>query len=83
MHHKRTTIKISLIVSCCISISATSVNVMDDYSRQSFIQSFTRFSCEFGYPKFMLIDKKGCKTMKDAKQCHCVSRTSKGSFTKI
>ena len=51
-----------------MSTSTTSVKVMNDYSTQSFIQSFIRFSCEFGYPKFMLIDEgsqlvKGCQTM--------------------
>ena len=30
---------------------------MEDYSTQSFIQSFIRFSCEVGYPKFILIDE--------------------------
>ena len=29
---------------------------MEDYSSNSFIQSFTRFSCESGYPKLLLID---------------------------
>ena len=29
---------------------------MDDYSAQTFIQAFIRFSCELGYPKFMVID---------------------------
>ena len=38
-HHKRTTIKIWLIVYCCISTSTTNIKVMDDYSAQSFIQS--------------------------------------------
>ena len=68
MHHKRTTIKVCLIVYCCMSTSPTSVKVMDNYSTQPFIKLFIRFSCEFGYPKFMLIDQgsqlvKGCQTM--------------------
>ena len=68
-HHKRTTIKIWLIVYCCISTSTTNIKVMDDYSAQSFIQSFVRFSCEVGYPKYMLIDEgsqliKSCQSMK-------------------
>ena len=42
---------------------------MEDYSTQSFIQSFIRFSCEVGYPKFILIDEgsqlvKGCGDMR-------------------
>ena len=32
LHHKRTTIKIWLIIYCCISISTTNIKVMDDYS---------------------------------------------------
>ena len=68
MHHKRTTIKVWLIIHCCMSSSTTSVKAMDDYSTQPFSQSFIRFSREFGYPKFMLIDLgthfvKGCQTM--------------------
>ena len=83
MHHKRTTIKVWLIVYWCMFTSTTSVKVMDDYSTQSFIQSFIRFSCELVYPKFMLIDEgsqlvKGCQTMQ-----RCASRTPKGNFTEI
>ena len=64
MHHKRTTIKVWLIIHCCMSTK--SAKIMDDYSTKSFIQSFIRFSCEFGYPKFMLMDEgiplvKGCQ----------------------
>ena len=55
MHHKRTAKKVWLTVYCCMSTSTTSVKVMDDYSTLSFMQSFIRFSCEFGYQKFMLI----------------------------
>ena len=57
MHHKRATINIWLIVYCCMSTSTTSVKVMDDYRTSSVIQLFIRPSCEFGYPKFMLIDE--------------------------
>ena len=48
LHHKRTTIKIWLIVYCCISTLTTNIKVMDDYSTQAFIQAFIRFSCEVG-----------------------------------
>ena len=42
---------------------------MEDYSTSAFLQSFTRFSCEVGYPKRMISDEgsqlvKGCGTMK-------------------
>ena len=68
-HHKRTAIKIWLVVFCCMATSTTIIKVMEDYSTSSFIQSFIRFSCEVGYPKFMLIDEgsqlvKGCSTMR-------------------
>ena len=68
-HHKRTTIKIWLIVYCCMSTSTTNIKVMDDYSTQAFIQSFVRFSCEVGYPKYMMVDEgsqlvKGCEDMR-------------------
>ena len=68
-HHKRITIKIWLIVYCCMSTSTTNIKVMDDYSTQAFIQSFVRFSCEVGYPKYMMVDEgsqlvKGCEDMR-------------------
>ena len=42
---------------------------MDAYSAKGFIQAFIRFSCEVGYPKFMVIDEgsqliKGCDNMR-------------------
>ena len=41
---------------------------MDDYSTDSFILAFIRFSCRYGYPKWVLPDEgsqlvKGCKEM--------------------
>ena len=67
--HKRTTVKIWIVVFCCATTSTTIIKVMDDYSSSSFIQSFIRFSCEVGYPKMLLPDEgsqlvKGCETMK-------------------
>ena len=68
-HNKRTTIKIWLVVFCCIATMTTSIKVMEDYTTLSFIQAFIRFSSEVGYPKKLLIDegsqlKKGCESMK-------------------
>ena len=42
---------------------------MGTYDSNSFILAFTRFSCEVGYPKILLLDEdsqliKGCKNMK-------------------
>ena len=56
-HHKRTTVKIWLVVFCCATTSATSIKVMESYSTTSFIQSFIRFSCCYGYPKILLSDE--------------------------
>ena len=52
-----------------MSTSTTLIKVMEDYSTTAFIQSFVRFSCEVGYPKFLSVDKgsqlvKGCESMK-------------------
>ena len=68
-HHKRTTVKIWLVIFCCSTTSAVKIKVMEDYSTSSFLQSFTRFACEVGYPKSVLPDAgsqlvKGCESMK-------------------
>ena len=67
--HKRTTIKVWMVIFCCTTTSATKIKIMDDYSTPSFILSFTRFASEVGYPKYLLPDEgsqlvKGCETMK-------------------
>ena len=67
-HNKRNTIKIWFIVFCCTTTSTVSIKVMEDYTTMSFVQGFIRFSCEFGYPKLLLIDEgsqlvKGCEDM--------------------
>ena len=68
-HKKRATIKIWLAVFCYSTTSTTNIKVMDTYDSNSFILAFTRFSCEVGYPKILLLDEdsqliKGCKNMK-------------------
>ena len=65
-----------------MSTSATRVKVIDDYSAQSFFQLLIRFSCEFGYSKFMLTDDesqlvKGCQTLQ------LCFKDMKRRFTKI
>ena len=67
-HNKRTTLKISLAVFCCSTTSTVNIKIMEDYGTTSFIQAFTRLSCEVGYPKLLLIDEgnqlvKGCESM--------------------
>ena len=44
------------------------IKVIEDYSTASFVQAFTRLSCEVGYPKKLLVDEgsqfiKGCQSM--------------------
>lgn len=68
-HNKRATIKIWLVVFCCCTTSATNIKTMEDYSTTAFIQSFTRFACDMGYPKRLLTDEgsqliKGCNMLK-------------------
>ena len=68
-HNKRATVKIWLVIFCCAVTSSTNIKVMEDYSTTSFIQAFTRFSCEVGYPHTLLCDEgsqllKACQDMK-------------------
>ena len=67
-HNKRTTIKVWLLVICCTTTSATNIKTMEASTTSAFLQAFTRFSCEVGYPKRVLVDSgsqlvKGCETM--------------------
>ena len=54
---------------CCSTTSTTNINLMDSYDSNSFILTFTHFSCKVGYPKILLLDEgsqliKGCKNRK-------------------
>ena len=67
--HKRTTVKIWLAVFCCCTTSTTSIKTMDDYSSESFIMAFMRFSSSYGFPKKLFCDSgsqlvKGCNDMR-------------------
>ena len=66
--NKRATVKIWFVIFCCCATSAVDIRVMEDYSTNSFILSFVRFSCKYGYPKKLLPDAgsqlvKGCQIM--------------------
>ena len=66
--NKRKTIKIWFSIFCCTSTSAGDIKVMEDYSTESFLLAFVRFSCRFGFPKYLLPDEgsqliKACKSM--------------------
>lgn len=66
--NKRAKIKIWFVVFCCSSTGAVDCKVMEDYSTDTFILAFIRFSCRYGYPMKLLADSgsqlvKGCSDM--------------------
>ena len=67
-HNKRATIKIYFAVFCCTTTTSVNIKLLEDYTTSGFLLSFTRFACEVGYPKLMMIDEgsqlvKGCENM--------------------
>ena len=48
--NKHATLKIWLVVFCCMVTGATDYHVMENYTADSFLQVFSRFACRFGYP---------------------------------
>ena len=68
-HNKRGTVKIWLSVFCCATTGCTEINVMEDYSSNSYILAFIRFSSNVGFPKTLLCDSgsqivKSCQEMR-------------------
>ena len=66
--NKRATLKVWVVVFCCSVTGAVDCRVMEDYSADGFLMSFSRFACRFGYPKKLLPDEggqlvKGCSDM--------------------
>ena len=66
--NKRATLKVWFAIFCCCTTGAVDIRVMEDYSTDTFISGFIRFSCRFGYPKYLLPDAgsqlvKGCEDM--------------------
>ena len=66
--NKRATVKVWFLVYCCCTTGAVDIRLLEDYSTESFVMSFIRFSCRFGYPKYLLPDPgsqlvKGCENM--------------------
>ena len=55
--NKRKSVKIWLTIFVCCTTSTTAIKVMDDYSSPAFIQAFTRFACDSGYPKTLYVDR--------------------------
>ena len=68
LSNKWATIKIWFAIFCCCTTGAVDVKVMEDYSTNSFILAFIRFSCKVGFPKKLLPDAgsqllKACDSM--------------------
>ena len=55
--NKRATIKIWFVVLCCCTTGAVDCCLMEDYSADSFVLVFIRFSCRYGCPKQLLPDE--------------------------
>ena len=67
-HNKRTTLKVYFGVFCCTTTTSVNIKLLEDYTTSAFLLAFTRFACEVGYPKLMMIDEgsqlvKGCSSM--------------------
>ena len=67
--NKRATVKVWFLLLCCCTTGAIDIRVMDDYSTESVVLAFIRFSCRFGYPKYVLPDAgsqliKSCQDMR-------------------
>ena len=54
--NKRATLKVWFVIFCCTTTGAIDVRVMEDYSTDSVVSSFIRFSCTYGYPKYLMPD---------------------------
>ena len=66
--NKRATLKVWFVVFCCTTTGTVDLRIMEDYSADSFLLAFERFSCRFGYPKMVLPDEgsqlvRGCEGM--------------------
>ena len=61
--------KIWFAIFCCTTTGAIDVRVMEDYSTDSVVLAFIRFSCRYGYPKYLMPDAgsqllKSCEEMR-------------------
>ena len=67
--NKRASMEVWFVIFCCCTTGAVDIKVCQDYSTNSFILAFIRFSCKVGYPRKVLPDAgsqliKGCESMK-------------------
>ena len=68
LQHRRTTIKVWILTLVCSTTGMTNLKVMEAYDVTQFLLAFSRFACEVGYPKVVLIDAgsqlmSGCENM--------------------
>ena len=57
IHNKRATVKVYILVFVCCTTGTTSLKIMDGYDTIQFLHSFSRFSCELGFPKKLIVDE--------------------------
>ena len=57
VHNKRATIKIYICTFVCCTTGMTTLKIMESYDAVQFLNAFSRFSCELGFPKKLLIDE--------------------------
>ena len=67
-HNKRATIKVYISVFVCCTTGMTSLKIMEGYDTNQFLNAFSRFACELGFPKKLLVDEGsqivcGCKNV--------------------
>ena len=68
-HNRRTILKVWIVTFVCVTTGMTNLRTMEGYDATQFLLSFSRFSCEAGFPKLLLIDEgsqlvRGCDKMK-------------------
>ena len=56
-HNKRATIKVYITVFVCCTTGMTSLKIMEGYDSTQFLHAFSRFACELGFPKKLLVDE--------------------------
>ena len=66
--NKRAKVKVWFVIFCCCATGAVDAKIMEDYSTDSFVLAFVRFSCRYGYPSKLYPDYgsqllKGCSDM--------------------
>ena len=66
--NKRATAKIWFVIFCCSVTGGIDLEVAEDYTTDSFVLAFLRFSCKVGFPRKLMPDAgsqliKGCEDM--------------------